>query len=139
MSRQHIQVIERKAQDRKIAERNVNRSARQAYSYVKGLPTYKTDRKSVYALASSMLSAEDIGLVLGISGDTVIRRFGDIVEKARGHTKSKLAKAMLNKALEQNDGRMQVWLSKQHLGYKEAWPDNVQPIAIQINIQDVPT
>lgn len=139
MSRQHVQIVEHNEQARKLTNRNVNRLADESWRRTKKLKEYTADHKSVYALASVMLSAEDMSNLLGITCETLIKRFGRTIAKARGETKRKLAYVMHNKAIEQNDGRMQVWLSKQHLGYKEAWPDNVQPIAIQINIQDVPT
>jgi hypothetical protein len=98
----------------------------------------KIDPKSVYALASSMISIASMATILGVDEETLTKRYADVIAQARQKQNHRLASAMYSKALDQGDGRMMIWLSKQHLGYKESWPDSMQPVAININVRDIP-
>lgn len=98
----------------------------------------KIDQKSVQALAKNMLPVEDMASILGCSPKLLMERYGQVIHESRNGTKNALAAVMFQKALVQGDSRMMVWLSKQHLGYKESWPDNMQPVSININVSDMP-
>lgn len=138
MQRQHVALVEKNDQAKKDIQRIVKEQAQVSMRQRKTLTRYKADHKSIHALASVMLPIETIAEITGASEETLYKRYGKIIQKARGETKRKLASAMHTKAIEQGDTKMQIWLSKQHLGYKETFPENMQPVAIQINIQDIP-
>jgi hypothetical protein len=91
----------------------------------------------LYRLAQNMLPMESLAILTGVDQSTLYSRYAHIIQKAREDRKESLAQAMFRKA---DDGseRMQIWLSKQHLGYKDTFHEGSQPVAIQINIRDVP-
>lgn len=130
-----VALIEHMEEKEKRAERTVKRARLERKN---GALRIKLDEKSVYTLAETMLPIEDIAVILGTSKETLYKRFSEVIAKARGERKQSLSKAMWTKALHQGDSRMMVWLSKQHLGYKESWPDNMQPVSININVSDMP-
>ena len=138
MARDSIALVEKNEQAMKMRDRTINGLVKKARYGHLPRARFKLDQKSVYTLASVMLTVRDIAEALGCSEEYLYRRFGKTIQQARSETKHKLASVMHRKAIEENDGRMQVWLSKQHLGYKDTVIESHQPIAIQINIQDIP-
>ncbi len=87
-----------------------------------GRPEKEIDEKMLYRLAQTLLTNESIAIILGCSADTLERRFCGLIRKARQQRRQTLSEAMWNKALEEKNTTMQIWLSKQHLGYKEPEP-----------------
>jgi len=139
MARDSIALVDKKEQSRKMRESNITQLTKKARYGHLPRPRFRLDQKSVYTLASVMLSVQDIAEALGCSEDYLYRRFSGTIQQARSETKHKLANVMHRKAIEENNAQMQIWLSKQHLGYRDAVDTQQQPIAIQINIQDIPS
>lgn len=76
------------------------------------------DPKLVAKLAAIGCPDEEIGDIVGASGETVARRFGEVLIKARATMKQKLRQAQYRAALA-GDRTMLVWLGKTMLGQKE--------------------
>ena len=91
---------------------------------------YKTvDRDLVYKLACIQCTPEEIAEVVGCSTTALKKRFGALLEKGKETGKQSLRRAMWEKAIG-GDTRIQIFLSKQYLGMKDAPEDtqNTQPL-----------
>lgn len=85
---------------------------------------YKTvDRDLVYKLACIQCTPEEIAEVVGIAVGQLKKRFGSLLEKGKQAGKKSLRRAMWEKAIN-GDTRVQIFLSKQYLGMKDAPEDN---------------
>jgi len=81
--------------------------------------TYKKhDKDMIKRLASIMCSYEEIGYIIGMTGDGVKKRFKKIIDEGRADGKASLRKAQFEKALA-GDCRMQIWLGRQYLDQKD--------------------
>ena len=84
---------------------------------------YRTvDRDLVYKLACIQCTPEEIAEVVGCSADSLKKRFKSILEKGKETGKQSLRRAMWEKAIN-GDTRVQIFLSKQYLGMKDAPED----------------
>lgn len=102
-----------------------------------GRPKKDIDEEIVYKLAQTMLPVESIATILGCHVDTIYARFSDVLRKGREDRKDSLSQAMWRKALE-GDTKMMIWLSKQHLGYKESWPEQATQVNYNVTIKEMP-
>lgn len=84
-----------------------------------GRPKKEIDEDMVYKLAQTLLPIESIATILGCGKDLLYQRFSDTLQKGREERKSSLVQHMWKNAMEHNNTTMQIWLSKQHLGFKE--------------------
>ena len=91
----------------------------------------------LYKLAQTMLPIESIAIIAGCEPSLIYHRYADIVHQARESRKDKLA-ANMWKAADGGSERMQIWLSKQHLGYKDTYVEGQGSVNVQINIRDIP-
>lgn len=98
----------------------------------------KIDAKQLYLMSQTLLNMDSIALILGISIDSLKRNYSHIVAEARENRKCTLLQKMWSNALDKNSEKMQIWLSKQYLGHKESWPEQGMPVAINIQINEVP-
>ncbi len=103
-----------------------------------GRPRIELDERVLYKLAQSMLSVKSIANIMDCSPDLIEERYIGILHKGRDNRRQSLVEAMWQKALEDKDVKMQIWLSKQHLGYKETQPDEAQQLSFNIMINEVP-
>lgn len=90
---------------------------------------YKTqDKEMIKRLASLMLTYEEIGHVLGMTGEGVKKRYRKIVEQGQAEGKASLRRAQYEVATEKKDVRMLIWLGKQYLGQTDTPqdPENTQ-------------
>lgn len=91
----------------------------------------------VYELAQLHCTTEEIARLCGLSRDTIDRRFKDTIEKGYQESKKQLRKAMIRSALNGNVA-MQIWLSKNWLGFKDRQPDEAPTTLINIKLNEVP-
>ena len=85
---------------------------------------YKTiDRDLVYKLSCIQCSDQEIAEVVGTTAATLRKRFGSILDKGKQEGKKTLRRAMWEKALN-GDTRIQIFLSKQYLGFKDTPEDS---------------
>ena len=84
---------------------------------------YKTvDRDLVYKLACIQCTPEEIAEVVGISVGSLKKRFQALLDKGKETGRQSLRRAMWEKAIN-GDTRVQIFLSKQYLGMKDAPED----------------
>lgn len=91
----------------------------------------------VYELATFHCTIEEIAKLCGISYDTVKRRYSELIAKGHQESKKQLRKAMIRAALNGNVA-MQIWLSKNWLGFKDRQPDEAPTTLINIKLNEVP-
>lgn len=104
-----------------------------------GRPLSEIDEETVFKLAETMLPVESIATLLGCNRDTLYDRFSDTLQKGREGRKKSLSTAMWEKALIAKDTTMMIWLSKQHLGYKDSLSEDATQIQFNIQINLNPT
>tara|TARA_R100001460_G_scaffold82978_2_gene123873 strand:+ start:780 stop:1100 length:321 start_codon:yes stop_codon:yes gene_type:complete len=81
---------------------------------------YKTvDKELIKKLGSLMCTYEEIGFIVGMSGENVKKRFKKAVEEGQAVGKESLRRAQFKKAVEAGDTRMLIFLGKNYLGQKD--------------------
>jgi len=85
-----------------------------------------------------MLSQDTIAEILGCSRDLLqTDRYNGLFKEGRARRKLSLVEAMWHKALVERDTKMQIWLSKQHLGYKDTMPESAANATFNIIIKEI--
>jgi hypothetical protein len=103
-----------------------------------GRPLLDIDPEMVYKLGESMLPVESIATILGCHKDTIYARFSDVLQQAREGRRKSLSMVMWEKALLDKDTKMMIWLSKQHLGYKDVQPEEATQIHFNVTCNELP-
>ena len=103
-----------------------------------GRPPKEIDENLVYELARTMLTNETIGHILDCCPDVLERRFSGALREGRADRKKSLIQSMWYNALEVKDVKMQIWLSKQHLGYKDVQPEEATQVHFNVHVNEVP-
>lgn len=103
-----------------------------------GRPRKELDEALVYRLAQTMLSQKSIAIILECSDDLLQDRYSGLLQRGRENRKQSLVEAMWQKALEDKDVKMQIWLSKQHLGYKDVMPEEATQVNFNVYTNEVP-
>lgn len=99
---------------------------------LKGRAAPKVDKDLLFKLAQTLLPVESIATIIGCSRDNLYKYYRETLDKGRELRKQTLSEAMWHKALVERDTKMQIWLSKQHLGYRDNYPD--QPAQVQFSV-----
>lgn len=76
------------------------------------------NQKIVEGMAKVGATNAEIGEFVGCDGDTIGRRFAEVLTKARGGMRTRLRQAQLKLALGGN-ATMLIWLGKQMLGQRD--------------------
>lgn len=97
----------------------------------------KIDEAYVYELARLHCLPNEIAILCGCSDRTIYRKYGGVIQKGQEDAKRELRKAMIRSALSGNV-IMQIWLSKNWLGFKERQPDEAPSTVINIQMNDIP-
>jgi hypothetical protein len=84
-----------------------------------GRPRIDIDLELVYALAKIHCSVSEIASIIGVSKDTINRRCGDIMERARDEGRMSLRRAQFHKAINEGNVVMQIFLGKNWLGQSD--------------------
>lgn len=84
-----------------------------------GRPLLDIKEELVEELAAINCTMKEIAAVVGCSVDTLENRFSDVIQKGRERGKMSLKRAMFDSAVTKGNVVMQIWLSKQMLGYTE--------------------
>lgn len=86
-----------------------------------GRPAYVINEKTLYELAKTHASFEHMGLILGISPQTLSTRpdFRAIIDRARAECCKDLLAAQFKAAITDRNPTMQIWLGKQFLEQKD--------------------
>ena len=88
-------------------------------------------------LAESLLTVESMAVICGCHKDYLYKHYGDIIRQGREGRKQRLVETMWEKALVEKDTKMMIWLSKQHLGYKENFNEQ-QKVSFNIVCSEIP-
>lgn len=90
----------------------------------------------VYKLAAMGCNNKEISAWFNINKDTLQYTFGEVIEKGREEMKLRLRQSMWKNAWEGNV-TMQIWLSKQYLGFSDN-PTNTEATApLPFNDEDI--
>lgn len=103
-----------------------------------GRPLKEIDEVMLAKLARTLLPVSTISDILCCSPDVLERRFSGILQEGRANRKYSLVEAMWDKALNEKDTKMQIWLSKQHLGYKDIQPEEATQVHFNVYTNEVP-
>jgi hypothetical protein len=87
-----------------------------------GRPEIEVDLDLLEKLAEIQCTKKEIAYCLGISIDTLMRRFADYIDKGQSMGRMRLRRAMWVNAIDKENTVMQIFLSKNILGYKDV-PD----------------
>ncbi len=77
------------------------------------------DQELVWRLACMMCTNKEIADVLGIGEGQVAKKFGDLIDKGRSEGRKALRRAQFEKAVQDKDPRMLIFLGKQYLQQKD--------------------
>ena len=84
-----------------------------------GRPRLKIDLNILANLAQIGCPDYEIAKILNISARTLSRNYAEYIDENREKGKASLRKKMWDKALKKDNTMMQIWLSKNYLGFKD--------------------
>ena len=84
-----------------------------------GRPRLKIDLNILANLAQIGCPDYEIAKILNISPRTLSRNYAEFIDENREKGKASLRKNMWDKALKKDNTMMQIWLSKNYLGFKD--------------------
>jgi hypothetical protein len=105
---------------------------------IMGRPKKDITEKDVFELAKTHLPVEALANILGCEKTLIYDRFSNALQKGRDARKCSLSETMWLSALEERDVKMMIWLSKQHLGYKEPREEDAGQTVINITVNPIP-
>ncbi len=85
----------------------------------KGRPKIQLDCDQIRRLSELQCSRGEIAYVMGCSVDTLDRHHKDCINEGKAQGKIKLRRAMYRNAVEKDNAVMQIWLSKNYLGFQD--------------------
>jgi len=84
-----------------------------------GRPLIEIDEDLLLKLAEIQCTNKEIAYCLGVSIDTLKNRFSDLIDKGRSVGNMRLRRAMWKNAIDNEHAVMQIFLSKNLLGYRD--------------------
>ena len=102
-----------------------------------GRPRLKIDINILANLAQIGWPDYEIAKILNISPRTLSRNYAEFIDENREKGKASLRKKMWDKALKKDNTMMQIWLSKNYLGFKDKieTTDVKEPIPLVIEAE----
>ena len=102
-----------------------------------GRPRLKIDINILANLAQIGCPDYEIAKILNISPRTLSRNYAEFIDENREKGKASLRKKMWDKALKKDNTMMQIWLSKNYLGFKDKieTTDVKEPIPLVIEAE----
>mgnify|MGYP003130790212 FL=1 len=92
-------------------------------------------------LASIGCPDYEIASALNISARTLKRNYAEIIDQYKEKGKASLRKKMWDKAVKKDNTNMQIWLSKNYLGFKDrTQTENISeplPLIIDAKVEDI--
>lgn len=88
-----------------------------------GRPKIELDTEVLIKLAELQCNLTEIAYVMGVSKDTLKRNYSEEIEIGKAQGKIKLRRAMFRNACENDNAAVQIFLSKNLLGYSDS-PNN---------------
>lgn len=77
------------------------------------------DRRLIWKLATMMCTHDEIADAIGVSRQTLSRKYSDLIDKGRNVGRQSLRRAQFEKAIADQDPRMLIFLGKQYLNQKD--------------------
>ena len=106
-----------------------------------GRPKVIIDLEILKNLASIGCPDYEIASVLNISARTLKRNYAEIIDQYKEKGKASLRKKMWDKAVKKDNTNMQIWLSKNYLGFKDrTQTENISeplPLIIDAKVEDI--
>lgn len=97
------------------------------------------ERELIFLMAQTMLPVDSIATILNTTRVNLHKYYQTELDRGREIRKQKLCEAMWDKALgEEKSTSMQIWLSKQHLGYREPQGETQTDIQFNVTCHEVP-
>lgn len=98
------------------------------------------DLVMLYKMGQSLLPVETIADIFQVEPNTLYdtKRYASTLRSARANRKESLVQACWHKALIDKDTTMLIWMSKQHLGYKEKQPEDGHQLTFNVVVNEVP-
>lgn len=84
-----------------------------------GRPKIELDRDQIRKLAELQCTIKETAYVMGVSHDTIERRYREDYDMGIVFGKIKLRRAMFRNACEKDNPTIQIWLSKQYLAMQD--------------------
>lgn len=99
-------------------------------------PVKEIDEELLYKLAQIHCTMREMSDIIGVSQDTLKRRYADLIDKGKSEGKMRLRRKQIEVAMQGNH-TMLIWLGKQMLGQSESptkdedkqilpWSDDVE-------------
>ena len=82
-------------------------------------PKKEIDEELLYKLAQIHCTMREMSDIIGVSQDTLKRRYADIIDKGKSEGKMRLRRKQIEVAMSGNH-TMLIWLGKQMLGQSES-------------------
>jgi hypothetical protein len=110
-----------------------------------GRPRIQMEWDKIEKMAAIFCTAEEIAAIHGCSVDTIARRceeehgitFAEYLKQKQAFGRRSLRRRQYQKAIEEGDRVMLIWLGKQYLGQKESIDHDLSgPIEIKIDQDD---
>lgn len=120
-----------------VSEIQLKKRQELAQKSIASRKTVKVDESYIYELATLQCLPHEIAILCGCHVDTISRKYSAALSKGYEDGKKSLRKAMIRSALSGNV-IMQIWLSKNWLGFKERQPDEAPSTVINIQVNDIP-
>lgn len=95
-------------------------------------PVKVIDVELLKKLASIMCTNEEMAHILGVSKDTLERRYAAVIKEAKDTGKMTLRRWQWE-ACKKGNTALLIWMGKQHLGQSDKQEANVQVQTIKIN------
>jgi len=90
-----------------------------------GRPLKQVDEKLVKDLASIFCTMDEMAAIVGVSVDTLERRYAEAIKRGRETAKSSLRRLQW-KAAKKGNTSILIWLGKQYLGQREPSLMNIE-------------
>ena len=102
-----------------------------------GRPLKEVNEELVKSMASILCTMKEISSVVGVSVDTLEKRFTDVLRIGQEEGKCSLRRLQW-KSAEAGNVNMQIWLGKQWLGQRDKQPDEVASTTINVQVSEIP-
>lgn len=108
------------------------------YNHGSGKPRKDIDLDLLFKLSKTILPVGTIANILGCSQDAIEDNYREILDRGRNERRHTLVQAMWYKGLYERDTKMLIWLSKQHLGYRDNQPETSPQVNYNVYVNEVP-
>lgn len=84
-----------------------------------GRPKLKLDADLIKKLSMILCTPQEMGYILGCDHRTLVKQYGDVIEKGRANGKMAIRRKQYEVAMTSNSPAMLIWLGKNWLSQQE--------------------